>query len=64
MKILPLLIFLSVLSFAGQVVSAPKAHASIKVDGKDVDLSKLTAAEIVTLSDLILKASGTPKPQK
>lgn len=37
---------------------APKGHAEIKVDGKPVDLKKLSAEEVMTLANLVLKAAG------
>lgn len=37
---------------------APKGHAEIKVDGKPVDLKRLTDQEVITLATLVMKAAG------
>ena len=38
-----------------------KGAAEVKVDGKPIDLKKLTTEEVIQLSNLILKAAGKAK---
>lgn len=58
MKTTIISLFLGLLAAVSVSFAAPKGHAEVKVDGKPIDLKKLTDQEIITLSELILKAAG------